>query len=156
MSPVARLSLLVATGLGLAHAGFSLLWVLGSTWLLDTVGGQIEERGREGGAGVRLALLLVVVVKVAAVAIVWVAVRRSGRVMRALAWSAAVVLTVYGSALTLGGAYVLSPAYELSPDADAFAIRWHAFFWDPWFLLWGVAASTALWASRLSVRHRDR
>lgn len=28
------------------------------------------------------------------------------------------------------------------------ALRWHAYFWDPWFLLWGCALTVAMIATR--------
>jgi hypothetical protein len=30
-----------------------------------------------------------------------------------------------------------------SETADWTALRWHAFFWDPWFLLWGILLAAA-------------
>lgn len=139
--------LLGATVLGLAHAAVSLLWVCGSTWLLDTVGGTIEEWGRDGGSGVRLALLVVVLAKVVAVALLWLAVHRGRRVEVALAWTAGVVLTVYGGVLALVGAVYVSFS-SLDDVADPYAVKWHAWFWDPWFLLWGICTLAALWLHR--------
>ena len=37
---------------------------------------------------------------------------------------------------------------EAAPDTDRRALAWHAFLWDTWFLLWGVAFCTSLWMSR--------
>jgi hypothetical protein len=34
--------------------------------------------------------------------------------------------------------------------ADHRALAWHAYLWDPWFLLWGVLVTAALVRSRLS------
>ena len=28
------------------------------------------------------------------------------------------------------------------------AIAWHAYFWDPWFVLWGGVFTVAMWRSR--------
>lgn len=139
--------LLAATALGLAHAAVSLAWVLGSTVLLDTVGGQIEQWGRDGGPGLRLALAVVVAAKVAAVVVTWLAVEHGTRTLRRAGWTAALVLAGYGGVLTVVGvAYVsLGPVEDA---ADPYALRWHAFFWDPWFLLWGLCAIAALRISR--------
>ena len=52
-----------------AYAAVSADWGLGGTWLLDTVGGSLEEQGRAGDPGVMLAVWAAVVVKmIAAVA----------------------------------------------------------------------------------------
>jgi hypothetical protein len=39
---------------GLLHGAVSVYWGLGRTWLLDTVGGSLEEQGRAGNSGVML------------------------------------------------------------------------------------------------------
>jgi hypothetical protein len=33
-----------------------------------------------------------------------------------------------------------------SPNKDAMA--WHTYFWDPWFLVWGLHPTAALWRSK--------
>lgn len=142
--------LLAATALGLAHAAVSLLWLLGSSWLLDTVGGSIEEWGRGGGLDVQLALLVVVVAKVAAVGLLWLAVRRGARAERLLAWAAGGFLTLYGGVLTIAGIAIVGfGAADISASDDPYALKWHAFFWDPWFLLWGLCTLVTM---RLSTK----
>lgn len=141
--------LAAAAVLGLAHAFVSLLWLFGSPWLLDTVGGQLERWGRGGDPLVRLALLGVVLAKVTAVGALWLAVRRRGPLERLVAWAAGAVLTVYGGVLSIAGvAIVWFGAADISQSNDPRALRWHAFFWDPWFLLWGACTLAALRASR--------
>src|SRR5690606_34512604 len=83
-------------------------WAIGGTWLLDTIGGELERWGRERHPSVVVALWLVAVLKtgvaVAAPVLVlgpgrlpgWT----TGRAARALSWIAAVVLTAYGGVLT--------------------------------------------------------
>lgn len=98
---------------------------------------------------VRAALLAVVSAKVVAVVVLWLAVHRGGRVERLLAWAAGVVLTVYGGVLTAAGvAIVWFGVADVSQADDPRALRWHAAFWDPWFLLWGVCTLAALRATR--------
>jgi hypothetical protein len=58
---------------------------------------------------------------------------------RLLGWIAAGTLVVYGGLLTLGGLAVESGAIDIAADADRRALAWHAFLWDPWFCLWGIA-----------------
>ncbi|MEJ7635329.1 DUF3995 domain-containing protein [Aeromicrobium sp.] len=147
-SPEPRPWLLATTVLGLAHAAVSLWWALGGTWLLGTVGGQIEEWGRAGSPGLRLLLLVVVAVKVTAVALTWLAVLRGGRIERILAWTAGAVLTAYGGMFTFVGVLVVSDVVSAPAEADLYALKWHALFWDPWFLLWGLCTLAAMWLSR--------
>jgi len=138
--------LVVATVLGAAHAGISLLWLLGSTWLLDTVGEPFVSWGTDRGAGVLAALAAVVAAKLVVVALVAVAVLRSR--FRRLAVLAAGALLVYGALMTVGNAAVALDLVSASGSADLRAIRWHATLWDPWFALWGAAALLALRATR--------
>ena len=72
----------------------------------------------------------------------------SGRLPRVLGWIAAVVLTVYGGVLTIAGLLVQGDVIEAAADADSRALAWHAYFWDPWFALWGLAFVVALWRTR--------
>ncbi|MET0457919.1 MAG: hypothetical protein ABW195_01635, partial [Ilumatobacteraceae bacterium] len=69
-------------------------------------------------------------------------------VPRILGWIAAVTLTIYGGLLTLVGLLVEAGVVDASADADHKALAWHAYFWDPWFLLWGAAFVIALWRTR--------
>ena len=68
--------------------------------------------------------------------------------MRVLGWVVAIGLTVYGSVLTLAGLLVEAEVIDAADDADEHAIAWHAYLWDPWFVLWGGAFTVALWRSR--------
>jgi hypothetical protein len=60
-----------------------------------------------------------------------------------LAWTAAAVLTAYGAGLTFVGLLLQAGVLSIPADADHHALRWHVFFWDPWFWIWGVALTTA-------------
>ena len=68
--------------------------------------------------------------------------------MRVLGWVVAIGLTAYGSVLTVVGLLVEADVIDAADDADERAIAWHAFFWDPWFALWGGAFTVAMWRSR--------
>ncbi len=68
--------------------------------------------------------------------------------MRVLGWIVAIGLTVYGGVLTVVGLLVEAGVIKAADDADEHAIAWHAFFWDPWFALWGGAFTVAMWRSR--------
>lgn len=141
--------------LGLGHAAISAYWALGGTALLDTIGGSLERWGREREPALVAGLWLVVVVKVAVAlaAPVLASVGAGllpawtrGRVPRLLGWVAATVL--YGGVLTSVGLLVEAGVLDAAADTDRRALAWHAFFWDPWFLLWGVALSVSMWGSR--------
>ena len=142
---------IVAFGLGLAHALVSLSWGLGSTGLLDTVGGALAEEGPAGNSMLLAVVWASVLLKlVAAVLGLTVTLPRipPSRLVVIAAWAAAVVLTAYGGVLTLGGLLVQADIIHASADADRRALAWHTYLWDPWFLLWGLSLMAALWRSR--------
>jgi hypothetical protein len=145
--PVAVSAAWIAAVLGAASAAVSAYWAVGGNGLLDTVGGTFERWGRDRSAGVVMALLAIALLKLvvaAAAPILAGAVDAPswmrGRVPRLLGWIAATVLTLYGGVLTVAGLLI-------EADADRHAIAWHTWFWDPWFLLWGVGFALALWRS---------
>ena len=143
-------------------AAVSAYWLAGGTALLSTVGGVVEEQGRQGGAGVAAGLALVVAGKLA-VAVLAVALAHppAGRRLQRLVGRAALLaggaLTLYGGALVVVGALALSGV--LGEPAEPTALRWHVLLWDPWFLLWGVlllvSALTRRRLSRAGGRRRD-
>jgi hypothetical protein len=50
--------------------------------------------------------------------------------------------------LTVVGLLVESGVLEAAKDADEHALAWHAYVWDPWFALWGITFTVAMWLSR--------
>jgi hypothetical protein len=149
-----------ASGAGLAYAAVSVYWALGGSWLLDTVAGTLEQQGRTGNPGIILAVWAAAVLKVigaivplAAVGVTsgqaTIAWGRQVRVrVRVLAWLEAAILTTYGLVLTVAGLLVQSGAIAPAASADRRALAWHAYLWDPWFLLWGALVTAALVRSR--------
>jgi Protein of unknown function (DUF3995) len=141
--------------LGGLYAAVSAYWGAGGTALLDTIGGTLEREGRARAAGVLAVVWTTVVLKLAVSGIgllavarpQWLASRR-WRVMRGAAWLAAAVLVVYGGVLTLIGLLVQADIVHAAAHANHKALRWHAFLWDPWFLVWGLLLATALALSR--------
>lgn len=152
----ATLAAVVAALLGLGSAGISAYWASGGTGLLDTVGGDIERWGRQRDGSVVAALWAVAVLKagvaLAAPAVVgmppslppWT----RGRVARILSWIAACVLAAYGALLTIPGLLVQTSVLDMGPASDPKALAWHAYLWDPWFLVWGLAFIVCLWLTR--------
>lgn len=150
----------VAMVLGLGNAAVTVYWLAGGTWLLDTVGGEIEQWGRQRGAPVLVAMAAVAAVKliVAASAPLYAGRGRrwapaplfdlaGTRWGRALGWTAATGLVLYGGLLTMVGLAVQVGLVHAAGDADHRALRWHAYLWDPWFLAWGLALGATLWTS---------
>ena len=159
--PAAVVAASIAAGLGTASAAVTAYWALGGTALLDTVGGEIERWGRQRSAGVVITLWVIVVCKliVAAAPLVFAGVGRTrlpawtrARWLRKLGWATAVGLTAYGGLLTFVGLLVEAGVLDPAADADEHALAWHTYFWDPWFALWGLAFSVAVWRSRRPTR----
>jgi hypothetical protein len=138
-----------ALGVGLAYAAVSAYWAVGGTALLGTLGGVFERWGQSRSAAVAVLLWAVVVAKVVAAALPGLVVRGTGpasvrRPVRLLAWASGLILTAYGSVLTVTGLAVQSGLIHAGTGGDHHALRWHAYLWDPWFLLWGLLTIIAL------------
>jgi hypothetical protein len=74
--------------------------------------------------------------------------RFSLRARRLLATMAGTGLALYGGVLVIAGALVLAGAIDPEGDVDEYALRWHVFLWDLWFVVWGVALVAAARVSR--------
>jgi hypothetical protein len=133
-----------AAGLAFASAAISLYWTAGGTALLDTVGGEIEELARERSAGALALGAVTVGAKLAAAALALALTRPAARAVVRLATAGGILLAVYGGVLVVAGALVLAGAIDAAGEADEHALRWHVFFWDLWFLLWGLALLAAV------------
>jgi hypothetical protein len=70
------------------------------------------------------------------------------RLIRALTWVEALILTVYGLVWTAVGLLVQAGVIGTAATADHRALEWHAYLWDPWFLVWGLLVTAALMRSR--------
>lgn len=142
-----RRALWVAAGLGVVHGAFSLLWAAGGTWLLDTVGQWAVDAVAAGDGGLRSALALVGILKLAGAVLPLVAEYRGGpmrRRVRPLGWAGAVGLVAYGGANTLISAAVLTGLVQAEGGYDTAAVLGHALLWDPLFLAWGLALGIGL------------
>jgi hypothetical protein len=145
-----------ASAAGLTYAAISVYWALGGTWLLSTVAGTLGQQGRAGNPGIIVAVWVAAVLKIAGAIVPLAAVRVTPgqaitarrRQLRVLAWLEAAILTSYGLVLTGAGLLVQSGAIAPSATADHRALAWHAYLWDPWFLVWGALVTVALVRSR--------
>ena len=138
-----RRALVLAGLLGTVHAGFSLYWGLGGTWLVATLG----ERMVDTFAGLEWVLVPVGLVKLLGA---WVPVLAADRgwpvraVTRAACWAGAAVLVAWGGLNTVVGNLVLGGAIVPDTGYDRTGMIGHAYLWDPLFLLWGLALAVGL------------
>ena len=149
--------------LAFLHAAVSFYWAAGGTAGLSTIGGDLEELGRSREPALISLVWLAGLLKVAAGLLALALVRPWGRafprrMLLALAWGGAVLLTAYGGLFTLGGMLVVAGVIPASDTADWTALRWHAFFWDPSFLLWGILLGAVAYRTKniraIAQRHK--
>jgi hypothetical protein len=144
-----------AAGLAFASAAVTAFWLLGGTLGLDTVGGEIEKQARERSAAALSVLAVTLVAKLAAggLALALAGSRTPDRRLINLGLVGGAGLALYGGVLVIAGALALAGVGD-SSGRDEYALRWHVFFWDLWFLVWGVAL--ALGAARARRRGSAR
>lgn len=141
---------------GLGYTAVSLYRAAGGTWLLSTVGSALTQPSRGDELEIIVAVwaaaalkLIGAIVPLAATQMThWLSAATWRRRLRVLAWVEAVILTIYGLVLTGAGLLVQSGLIAPAAGADHRALAWHAYLWDPWFLLWGVLVTAALVRSR--------
>ena len=141
---------------GLAYAAISVYWAVGGGWLLNTVGISLSQPGQAGHLAALLAVWGAAGVKAFAAVLpllaigAWPRTANGGlqRLARVLAWIEAAILAGYGLVLTASGLLVQAGVIKAAAPADRLALKWHAYLWDPWFLIWGIFVFLALWRSR--------
>ena len=141
---------------GLAYAAIIVYWAVGGRWLLNTVGISLSQPGQAGHLAALLAVWGAAAVKAVAAVLpllaigVWPRTANGGlrRLARGLTWIEAAILVGYGLILTASGLLVQAGVIEAVAHADRLALKWHAYLWDPWFLIWGIFVFLALWRSR--------
>jgi hypothetical protein len=147
---------LAGLAVGLAYATISVYWAVGGRWLLNTVGISPSQPGQAGHLAALLAVWGAAAVKAVATVLpllaigVWPRTANGGlrRLARVLTWIEAAILVGYGLVLTASGLLVQAGAIKAAAHADRLAREWHAYLWDPWFLIWGIFVFLALWRSR--------
>ena len=151
-----RLPALAGLAVGLAYAAISVYWAVGGRWLLNTVGISLSQPGQAGHLAGLLAVWEAAAVKAVAAVLpllaigVWPRTANGGllRLARVLTWIEAAILVGYGLVLTASGLLVQAGVIKAAAHADRLAMKWHAYLWDPWFLIWGIFVFLALWQSR--------
>lgn len=146
-----------ASTLAFASAALSLYWTIGGTLGLNELGGPLEHLARERSLGVLALGTTVVVLKVAAGSLALALVKPWGarlgrRLLLTANGAASAVLVLWGGANVLAGAAVLGGVVMPSTPVDEYGLRWHVFFWDLWFLVWGVALALAVERHRRQTR----
>jgi hypothetical protein len=140
----------LAAALGLLFAVPSVYWALGGTWLLDTLGGAIEERARARDGTLIVVTWVTAILKVIGGLLPLAMVQPWGRrfprkLMRFAAWIAAGGLVLYGAVQTLAVGLVYLEVVPPEEHLEQRALRWRLFLWEPWFLVWGVALGLTAW-----------
>jgi hypothetical protein len=141
---------------GLAYAAISLYWAAGGRWPLNTVGISLSQPGQAGHLAALLAVWAAAGLKAVAAVLplpaigVWPRTANGGlrTLTRMLTWIEAAILTGYGLVLTATGLLVQAGVINAAAHADHLALTWHAYLWDPWFLIWGIFVFLTLWQSR--------
>jgi Protein of unknown function (DUF3995) len=147
---------LAGLAVGLAYATVSVYWAVGGRCLLNTVGISPSQPGQAGHLAALLAVWGAAAVKAVATVLpllaigVWPRTANGGlrRLARVLTWIEAAILTGYGLVPTASGLLVQAGVIKAAAHADRLAREWHAYLWDPWFLIWGIFVFLALWRSR--------
>lgn len=138
------MAVVVALLVGLGQTLISGYWACGGLWAIATVGGTIEELARSGDARASwLAWGATVVKACGVVLVILLATRRPRWLPRVLllvaGWGAAALLVLYGGLLTVVGTLAFAGSITIPADANRYALGWHLAFWDPLFLVWGLA-----------------
>jgi uncharacterized protein DUF3995 len=141
----------VAAAMAIASAVPSVFWTLGGTSLLDTVGGSIEQVARARSPSALALGAATSLAKLGAALLALALVRPWGRrVPWRLAANAltSALLVTWGGANVIIGALALTGVVSPTDGLDEYALRWHVYVWDPWFLGWGAALAIALMGFR--------
>jgi uncharacterized protein DUF3995 len=137
----------VAAVLGVLYAALNFYWAAGGERWLDKYGSHLI--GDAGAASFKAASAVLGVLFLVAVALGLQAVLMpfdaSARTpVRWLAWVAAGLLALFGLGMTSIGLAVQFGIGNLAAADNPEVFRWHAFLWDPWYLVWGVVLMVAL------------
>lgn len=139
----------LAAALAFCSAAISVFWTLGGTFLLDTVGGSLEDLARSrspAAAAVGAATSLTKLgAGVLALALVRPAHRRvPDRMLVGANAVLAALLLAWGGANVVVGSLSLAGAVSPADGIDERALLWHVLVWDLWFVVWGAALTGAI------------
>lgn len=128
----------------------NLYWAAGGTLGAGTIGGEIEQRALDRETGMVAILWITGLLKVAGAIFALALVQRWGRriprrLMIALGWGGGLTMILYGASLMVQHGLMLTDVIDRPESLDGTALRWHFFFWDPWWLLGGALFALAAW-----------
>lgn len=139
---------------GTLHAAISLYWALGGMWLLWSLGSSLLQTF-EGREWILIPVGVVKLLAAGAPLILASCGWPARRLTRAVCWTGAIVLIVWGGLNTVVGNLVLAGIIQPASGFDRPGMIGHAWLWDPLFLVWGIALTFALVASRKAVEGVD-
>lgn len=149
---VGRFFLSAAGVAGGIHAGFSLYWAVGGSWLLDTVGEGAVRLQRTHPWGAAGLLAVVGAVKAAGAALPVLVEGMPGgrlrRLIRFMSWIGGSFLIIYGSVFAVMSTAVLAGKITVPDGIDRRGMLGHAMLWDPLFAVWGTTLVVGLWLTR--------
>ena len=136
-----------AACVGIVHAGWSVYWALGGTWMLASVGQWAVQAAHDRPLAAQLSLWTVALAKIVAAVVPLLAHRGLlpwPRVWRALTWAGAVGLLLYGLSNVIVSGAVLAGVITPDEPVNTVAHQGHAYLWGPLFAVWGLALLVGL------------
>ena len=155
---LARGLIWLAFGAGMVHAGFSLYWALGGTWLFNTLGQvavQVAQRGDRFASSLLTAVALFKAVAASLPVLNAYGTLPWPQLWRAISWGGSLLLVVYGAVNTVA-AWLVLLGLIVPASYDRPALLGHAALWDPLFLIWGLALTGYLWLTRTTTANASR
>ena len=139
-------SLLIATIVGLVHAGFTYYWASGGGFLLSTV----SERATSVFDGHEQWLYPVAVVKTifALLPFLYLLMRRKLVKARLVLGLGGLILLLWGGINTVTANLNFFGVMDAGADTARNELIGHAFVWDPLFFIWGMAVIVFLISTR--------
>lgn len=139
-----------AAVVGSFHAGWSVYWLMGGSFLLESVGQWAATTGDNRSGGITAMLAATMLVKLGAA---WMPLLAENRIIagrkawRTVSWIGGACITLYGLANIAASGAALLYILPAAPDSRS-AHLGHAFLWGPLFVLWGTALLIALARSK--------
>lgn len=139
---------LAAAAWAFTFAAMSVYWAAGGTLGGATIGGPLADAAERREPAMVAVLWITAALKALAGVFALALVRPWGRrlprrVLRVLAWTGGVGLLLYSLALLVQHGLMEAGAIERARSLDASELRWHLWFWDPFWLLGGILFTMA-------------
>lgn len=143
-----RWSAFAAAGWAFVFAAMSFYWAVGGTLGGETIGESIAGPAARREPWMVAVLWITGALKALAGVFALALVEPWGRrlprrLMRALAWIGGGGLLLYSVALLVQHGLMAAGVIERASSLSATELRWHVFFWDPFWLLGGILFTAA-------------